>query len=183
MSAEVSGYESEKEIPVSTLLKRDAGSLKLLRRSAVWQHIQAFLPKASSAFDSNKTILEASYSAYNEQMNKFVIHSLLLRLRLQGIQSNNDQLVIKMVARITELVLKQGINKGNRLELRWAAAQGPWPSWTTDEQHFSSMQGAYYLLLDIARTTLRNERLTRYVIQEISCILSYAWDGISTWRH
>ena len=181
MSAEVSGYESEKEIPVSTLLKRDAGSLKLLRRSAVWQHIQAFRPKASSAFDSNKNILEASYSAYNEQMNKFVIHSLLLRL--QGIQSNNDQLVIKMVARITELLLKQGINKGNRLELQWAAAQGPWPSWTTDEQRFSSMQGAYYLLVEIVQVTFQNKQLARYVMQDISHYLSKAWDGIGTWLH
>ena len=181
MSADVSGYISDGEITVSTLLNRGEGTLHVLRKSGLWEHIQAFLPKSSSAFDSNKVLMQASYQALNDRVKEFMIRSHLLRY--QGIESSNDQFVNKMVARIAELVLKQGINKANRLELQWAAAQGPWPSWTRKDQHFSSMQGAYYLLVEIAEITFQNKRLARYVIQDISHYLSKAWDGIGTWLH
>ena len=157
MPAEVSGYVSRGEIPISILLKRNEGTLRLLRSSDVWEQIQAFLPRSSSAFDSNKALMQAAYyrQACDDQTKEFIIRLHLLRC--QGTQASNDQFVFKIVAHMTELVLEQGINRANRLELQWAAAQGPWPSWTTNNQLWNSMQGAYLLLLNIAETVFQNK--------------------------
>ena len=74
LPAEVSGYVSRGEIPVSILLKRDEGTLHLLHRSDVWRQIQAFVPKCSSAFDSNKTLMQTAYyrQARDDHMKEFI---------------------------------------------------------------------------------------------------------------
>ena len=144
MSSEVGGYVCFGEMSVSTLLEKNDGTLQLLRKSDVWKHVQAFLPKSSSAFDSNKTLMLAFYHQVYGDCD-MVLKSFV----------NQDHFVNKMVVRISKLVLTRGVNQANQLELQWAAAQGPWPVWTTEDQHFNSMQGAYYLLVNIVEFTSR----------------------------
>ena len=169
MPAEVNGYVALGEIPISTLLKKSEGTLQSLRRSDVWKHVQAFLPQNSSAFDSNKTLMQASY--YYQFKNNDQVKAVMIRYHLlygRGSQANNDQSVNEMVALITKLVLEQGINDANRLELQWAFAQGPWPSWTAEDQRRSSLEGAFLLLLDLVEITFQNRQLAWRVAQEIS---------------
>ena len=99
--------------------------------------------------------------------------------------------VINYVRHTVEMVLERGINHGNEMELRWAAARGPWPEdFQLEKNLFLGMKGAFYVLVELSERALEGKlvdegacfKLQGNIRSDLDNILSPAWTGIHGWQ-
>ena len=183
------------EVPLRTLLAKGEGDLRgLFAADGVRATVIKFIPKYPSAFDSNKLLVQGFYATWpkrgcdtpGEYTQKTMWEYFVMEVGMV------DPFIVGQAQGIVERVLARGINHGNEMELRWAAAQGPWPAHIDEQRLLAATRGAYYVLFDTVKRAVRGAsnldhaaklRLVENIATDLQTTLSKAWDGINGFRH
>ncbi len=172
------------EIPVGTLLSRNAGSLKVFSDGTSFiKDLCEMIPKHQSAFDAALPALRAA----NDGIFQGVPGVLQVVLEAELIW---DDLIEGGARRIIELLLKCGINETNELQQKWIAMVGPMPAQpdpvapavTAAMIQTLCMKVAFYKLIDVIRKADISIEAKMACKSDMSGILTFAWDGIYDWR-
>ena len=132
-----------------------------------------------SAFDSNRTVLKRIYAGW-APATEIVIVSTMMKYDVT-LSCGADTFLIGQARRIVEALLAQGINEENTTELKRAAGVGPWPETVTENDVFTAMRGAYYVLVTLINE-MEDREQAALAIDDLKYVLSAAWDGCYGWR-
>jgi len=175
------------EIPVKVLMDKNCGVLKeVFAIDVLRTKVFDFVPKHPSAFDSNRAVLEQIYASWGPS-TEIVIDSIMMTHGLTP-PGGAQPFLIEQARRIAEALLRQGINRGNTMELKRAGTVGPWPATVTEAQLTRAMQGAYYVLVTLIKEMKKevkdmNHELAGDLMSDLKHILSPAWNDVYGWRN
>ena len=176
-------YGNNFDIPIQTLFAQGCGDLICLDADVV-DRIVKMVPIYQSAFDAALPTLRNARTPIDGS-ERGVLESVM-EARLIW----DERLEIK-AERMVGLLLDEGINAGNDLQLKWIAVQGPMPlhvnpeapAVTADMQETLCMRVALYKLIDIIRKADLTSEHKVGCAQDVQYILSPSWSGIYGWRH
>ncbi len=177
-------YGEQLEIPVGTLLSRNAGCLKVFSDGTSFiKDLCEMIPKHQSAFDAALPALHAA----NDGILQGVPGVMGAVLEAELIW---DDLIEGGARRIIELLLKCGISETNELQQKWIAMPGPMPARpdpvapavTAAMIQTLCMKVAFYKLIDVIRKADLSFEAKRACKSDMSGILTLSWDGIYDWR-
>ena len=173
------------DIPVPKLLEKNSGDLESICQYVTLPKILSYIPTHQSAFDSALPRLNQVWSL---EINKYV------DLWRSGIAQENPayELYRKYCFSTIDLLLKTGINNDNGLEVRWAAARGPWPLKNANNMSYRElplcMQAVFYKLIDmiaiLVKTDIPQEEQHNMFVMlksDLRCFLSPKWNGVGGW--
>ena len=178
-------YGEQLEIPVGTLLKRNAGCLKVLSDGTSFlKDLAEMIPKHQSAFDAALPALRAANDGILDETVPGLM-GVVLQAELIW-----DDLIEGGVRRIIELLLKYGISETNELQLKMIAMPGPMPEHpdpiapgvTAAMLQTLCMRVAFYKLIDIIRKADLSFEAKRACKSDMNGMLTFSWDGIYDWR-
>jgi len=173
------------EIPVGTLLKRNAGCLKVFSDGTSFiKDLCEMIPKHQSAFDAALPALRAANDGILDETVPGVMGAVL------DAELIWDELLEGGARRIVELLLKHGISETNELQLKRIAMPGPMPEHpdptapgvTAAMVQTLCMRVAFYKLIDVIRKADLPFEAKRACKSDMSGILTLSWNGIYDWR-
>ena len=145
------------------------------------------IPKDQSAFDSALSALRAANDGILDETVPGVVQVVI---EAELIWEDGIERGAKC---IVELLLQCGINKTNVIQQKRIAMYGAIPNFPDPTTPVISnesaamiqtlcMQIAFYKLIDIIRKADITLYAKRACKTDMSCILSFSWDGIYNWR-
>ncbi len=167
------------EIVIEKLLEKDGGALERIFGAVTVPRLLEYLPKHQSAFDAMLPAIR------EEWKNSLTVNPFQ--------NAGADPQAFCYTFETVEFILKLGISNSETkmLELRWAAARGPWPDGDEDfreDQLKPCMQLAYgevkkLLQKVVASSSSIGDRPEMQYIASVDmeCYLSRAWNGIDGW--
>ena len=173
------------EIPVGTLLSRNAGCLKVVSDGTSFiKDLCDMIPKHQSAFDAALPALRAANDGILDGSVPGVMGAVLQAELIW------DDLLEGGARRIIELLLKCGISETNELQLKMIAMPGPMPEYpdpsapgmTAAMMQTLCMRVAFYKLIDVIRKADISIEAKMACKSDMNGILTFAWDGIHDWR-
>jgi len=178
-------YGEQLEIPVGTVLERNAGCLKVLSDGTSFlKDLSEMIPNHQSAFDAALPALRAANDGILDETVPGVMQAVLEAELIW------DDLIEGGARRIVELLLKYGISETNELQLKRIAMPGPMPEhpdpsapgMTAAMVQTLCMRVAFYKLIDVIRKAGLSVEAKRACKSDMNGILTFSWDGIYDWR-